>query len=171
MALGAREVYNDCGRGGSMAEPRWDALLAGDPAQVERGIDEWVESARQRAEKLDAVRAGVERIQISETSQNGAVTVTVDANGVLTDVRFDDSASRVHPSELGPLVMGCLRRAQSRIAEQVRDVTAAAVGDDLPETRKMLFENYRGRFGEAEPQGPPTRPRTDDDIADESFFE
>ncbi|GLZ32415.1 DNA-binding protein [Lentzea sp. NBRC 105346] len=152
-----------------MSEPRWDSLLSGDPSQVERGIDDWVEGVRQRADRMQQVRDQVDRIQITETS--GAVSVTVDANGVPTDIRFDDAASRVRPSELGPLVMGCLRRAQSRISERVREATAAAVGDDLPETRRMLVDNYRRRFGEAEPEAPRPKPRTDDDIPDESFFE
>ena len=152
-----------------MSEPRWDSLLGGDPSQVERGIDDWVEGVRQRADRMQQVRDQVDRIQVTETS--GAVSVTVDANGVPTDIRFDDAASRLHPSELGPLVMGCLRRAQSRIAERVREATVAAVGDDLPETRRMLVDTYHQRFGAAQPEAPRPKPRADDDIPDESFFE
>lgn len=153
-----------------MSEPRWDTLLSGDPAQVERGVDEWVAGVQARAGRMRAVQEQVQRIQVTETSQNGAVTVTVDANGVLTDVRFDEGASRLAPSELGPLLMGCLRRAQAKITERVREVTASV--DDLPETQRMLVESYRLRFGEAPPE-PVRRPRppVDDDGGDESVFE
>src|SRR5688500_6247618 len=68
-----------------MAEPRWDSLLSGDPAQVERGIDDWVAGVRQRADRMQQLKVQVDRIQVTETSKDGAVTVTVDANGVPTD--------------------------------------------------------------------------------------
>src|SRR5688500_16494767 len=103
-----------------MSEPRWDGLLSGDPGQAERGIDDWVEGMRQRADKLQALRAEVERIQVTETSANGAVVVTVDSGGSPVDIRFSDRASAVRPEDLGPLVMGCLRAARARITAQVQ---------------------------------------------------
>ncbi|MCR3753586.1 YbaB/EbfC family nucleoid-associated protein [Lentzea californiensis] len=101
-------------------------------SRLERGVDQWVEGLQQRADRLERLRSQADRIQVPETSQNGAVTVTIDATGKPLDIRFDDRAAAVRPSELGPLVMGCIRAAQSRIAQQVREATAAAVGDDLP---------------------------------------
>ncbi|MEU0882672.1 YbaB/EbfC family nucleoid-associated protein [Lentzea sp. NPDC005914] len=151
-----------------MPEPQWDTLFNGDPAQVERGVDEWVEGLRQRADRLQRLKTQVDRIQVTETSPNGAVTVTVDATGKPIDVRFGDRVGSVPPRELGPLVMGCIRTAQSRIAQQVREATTAAVGDDLPETRQMVVDSYREKFGDAPP---PERPRRgpDDDFGDESY--
>jgi DNA-binding protein YbaB len=160
-----------------MSQPRWDALFGGDPAQIERDVDEWVEGVQQRADRMRELRTEVERIQITETSGNGAVTVTVDANGVPVDIRFTDRASSVAPAELGPLVMGCLRAAQSRIAGRVSQAAATTVGTDLPETRQMLVDSYRQRFGDAAPEAPEapaTRrrppPRNGDDFADDSYL-
>lgn len=154
-----------------MSEPRWDSLLSGDPAQVERGVDEWVEGLRQRADRLRELRSQVDRIEVTETSQNGAVTVTVDANGTVTDIRFSDRVVNVAPSELGPLVMGCISTARSRITERVREATNAAVGDDLPETRQMLVESYREKFGDAPPPVARRQRPDDGDFEDDSYFE
>ncbi|MEU4448887.1 YbaB/EbfC family nucleoid-associated protein [Actinosynnema sp. NPDC050801] len=151
-----------------MSEPRWDGLLSGDPGQAERSVDDWVEGMRQRADKLQALRAEVERIQVTETSANGAVVVTVDSSGSPVDIRFTDRAGAVRPEDLGPLVMGCLRTARARITAQVRDAAEANMGGDLPDTRRMLVDSYRERFGEAAP--PPTRTRHDDDFGDDSYL-
>lgn len=154
-----------------MSEPRWDGLLSGDPGQAERSIDDWVEGMRRRADKLQALRTGVEQIQVTETSANGAVVVTVDSGGSPLDIRFTDRATAVRPEDLGPLVMGCLRAARSRITEQVRAVAEATVGGDLPDTGRMLVDSYRERFGEAAPAPPRRTTRDDDDFGDDSYLD
>jgi len=152
-------------------QPRWDALLGGDPEQIERSLDEWVDGVRQRADRMREIRTRVEAIQITETSSNGAVTVTIDANGLPTDIRFTERALSVQPAELGPLVMSTLRMAHGRIAEQVRDAATAVVGGDLPETREMLVDSYRTRFGESGRSAQRPRQATHDDhFGDESYL-
>lgn len=154
-----------------MREPRWDDLLTGDPERIEHGLDEWVEGIRRRADRMREIRTGVDAIRITETGGNGAVTVTVDANGLPVDLRFTERVRNIAPDELGHLVMRTLRTAQARIAQQVREVATTAVGDDLPETREMLVDSYRGRFGDAAPPGQPTSSATDkDDLGDESYL-
>ncbi|WP_447006518.1 YbaB/EbfC family nucleoid-associated protein [Saccharothrix isguenensis] len=119
-----------------------------------------VEGMRQRADKLQALRAEVERIRVTETSAYGAVVVTVDSNGSPVDIRFD-RASAVRPEDLGLLVMACLRAARARITAHVQAVTEETVGGDLPDTRRMVVDSYRERFGEA--AAPPRRTTRDDD--------
>ncbi|MFD7653243.1 YbaB/EbfC family nucleoid-associated protein [Actinosynnema sp. NPDC059797] len=152
-----------------MAEPRWDGLLSGDPEQAERSIDNWVEGMRNRADRLQALRDQVERIRVTETSPNGAVVVTVDSTGSPVDVRFTDRAVSVRPDDLGPLFMNTLNAARARIAGEVRAATEAQVGDDLPDTRRMVVDAYRDRFGDAPPPAPRTR-GDDDDFGDESYL-
>jgi DNA-binding protein YbaB len=149
-----------------MSEPRWDALF-GNPDGAERGIDDWVAGLRQRADRLDAVRTRVEEIRVEETSANGAVTVTVDANGVLSAIRFSERVANVRPDELSTSVMSALHTAQSRIAERVQEATEAELGDDLPDTGRMLVDSYRDRFGGGEPA---PHPRPDDDQFGEQSF-
>ncbi|WP_309115097.1 YbaB/EbfC family nucleoid-associated protein [Saccharothrix sp.] len=153
-----------------MAEPRWDGLLSGDPGQAERGIDDWVEGMRSRADRLQALRDQVERIRVTETSVNGAVVVTVDSTGSPVDVRFTDRAASVRPDDLGPLFMNTLNAARARIAGEVRAATESQVGDDLPDTRRMVVDAYRDRFGDAPPPAPRTRRLDDDDFGDDSYL-
>ncbi|WP_147455030.1 YbaB/EbfC family nucleoid-associated protein [Saccharothrix australiensis] len=159
-----------CGYNRRMAEPRWDGLLNGDPGQAERSIDDWVEGMRSRADRLQALRDEVERIRVTETSSNGAVVVTVDSTGSPVEVRFTDRAVSVRPDDLGPLFMNTLKAARARIAGEVRAATEAQVGDDLPETRRMVVDAYRDRFGDAPPPAPRTPRRDDDDFGDDSYL-
>lgn len=153
-----------------MAEPRWDGLLSGDPGEAERGIDDWVEGMRARADRLQALREQVELVRVTETSANGAVVVTVDSTGSPVDVRFTDRAASVRPEELGPLLMSTLTAARARIAGEVRAATEAQVGDDLPDTRRMVVDSYRDRFGDAPPPTPQRRRADDDDFGDDSYL-
>ncbi|MFI9813553.1 hypothetical protein [Saccharothrix variisporea] len=107
---------------------------------------------------------------MSETSANGAVTVTVDSSGSPVDVRFTERAAAVRPEELGPLFMSTLAVARARIAGEVRAATEAQLGDDLPDTRRMVVDAYRDRFGEAPPPAPRTRRRDDDDFSGDSYL-
>ncbi|MBW4720839.1 YbaB/EbfC family nucleoid-associated protein [Saccharothrix obliqua] len=140
-----------------MAEPSW--------GRAERGIDDWVEAMRGRAGRLQALRDQVERVRVTATSANGAVTVTVDSTGSPVDVRFTEQAA-ARPGELGPLFMNTLNTARSRITAEVRAATEAQVGDDLPETRRMVVDAYRDRFGDE----PPVPRRHDDDFSDDSYL-
>ena len=153
-----------------MAEPRWEGLLSGDPSQAERSVDDWVEGMRSRADRLQALRDQVERVRVTETSANGAVTVTVDSTGSPVDVRFTERAAGVRPEELGPLFMTTLNTARSRIAGEVRAATEAQVGDDLPDTRRMVVDAYRDRFGETPPPAPRARRPDQDDFSGDSYL-
>nr|WP_147459287.1 YbaB/EbfC family nucleoid-associated protein [Saccharothrix variisporea] len=163
-------VIREPGYKTDMAEPRWEGLLSGDPSQAERSIDDWVEGMRSRADRLQALRDQVEQVRVSETSANGAVTVTVDSSGSPVDVRFTERAAAVRPEELGPLFMSTLAVARARIAGEVRAATEAQLGDDLPDTRRMVVDAYRDRFGEAPPPAPRTRRRDDDDFSGDSYL-
>jgi DNA-binding protein YbaB len=137
-------------------------------AQIEWNIS--LEGMRSRADRLQGLRDQVERIRVTETSVNGAVVVTVDSTGSPVDVRFTDRAASVRPDDLGPLFMNTLNAARARIAGEVRAATESQVGDDLPDTRRMVVDAYRDRFGDAPPSTPRARRRDDDDFGDDSYL-
>jgi len=77
-------------------------LFAGDPVDVERGLDEWVAGFERNAARYRDLAHRVEEVRLSATSPSGVVTVTVDANGTLIDARFSDrvrhGCARPHPT-------------------------------------------------------------------------
>lgn len=82
-------------------------------------------------EKLSAVRCTAE-------SADGLVEVTVDAGGVLTDVRFTQAALRVTPEQLGRSVTEAGREAARLAREQHAEIISPIVDEagavpDLPD--------------------------------------
>ncbi|WP_454196995.1 YbaB/EbfC family nucleoid-associated protein [Nocardia sp. Marseille-Q1738] len=82
-------------------------------------------------EKLSAVRC-------TATSADGLVEVTVDAGGVLTDVRFTPAALRSTPEQLGRSVTEAGREAARSAREQHAEIIAPIAAEagsvpDLPD--------------------------------------
>ncbi|RKT86081.1 hypothetical protein SAMN05421805_13119 [Saccharopolyspora antimicrobica] len=124
-----------------------------DPAQAARAIRAWAQGLQEKANRVAAMQQEIARIRITERSRS--VTVTIDAEGIPVDVRFADQ--RTSGAELSAEFMAVLRRAQSRIADQVTETTRTTLGDQNPTTAKAVTANYRQRFP-AEAPPPPTGP-------------
>ncbi|MER7082083.1 hypothetical protein SAMN02982929_02972 [Saccharopolyspora kobensis] len=125
-----------------------------DPAQADRAIRAWAQGLQEKANRVAAMQQEIGRIRITERSRS--VTVTIDAEGVPVDVRFADQ--RTSGAELSAEFMAVLRRAQSRIAEQVTETTRATLGDQDPTTANAVTANYRQRFPAAPPPAGPASP-------------
>ena len=124
-------------------------------------FSEAVAEARRTVEQLDHLRGQAEHVTVTETSEDGSVTVTVNSGGVLTDLRItgDQSGERI-----ATLVLDTMRRAQARIADRMSDVMRA----DDPALRDRVLAVYHDRFPEpAEPGG---RPTADDEQDGGSFM-
>ncbi|MER7011250.1 YbaB/EbfC family nucleoid-associated protein [Saccharopolyspora sp. NPDC000359] len=122
-----------------------------DPAQADRAVRAWAEGLQEKANRVAAMQQEISRIRITERSRS--VTVTVDAEGLPVDVRFNDR--RATGAELSAEFMAVLRRAQSRIPDQVTEATRTTLGDQDPTTANAVTSNYRQRFpAEPPPPGP-----------------
>lgn len=136
-------------------------LFGGDPAEVARGLDEWVAGFEQKAARYQELQHEVDDVRISETSPNGAVTVTIDAGGVLVDVQFTDRIVNTSPAELGRQLLIAVNQAKAKIAGRVREVAGQVVGE---EAGSRITGYYEQKFGAApEDQKPPPRRQDDDD--------
>ncbi|GAA4829886.1 YbaB/EbfC family nucleoid-associated protein [Saccharopolyspora rosea] len=134
-----------------------------DPAQAEQALQDWADGLRDKAQRFAEVRRQLDDTRITESGRS--VTVTVDAQGVPTDVRFADS--RAPGAELSAEFMAVLRRAQSRITERATEITGSVLGDDSAAANAVL-EQFRRRFPG---QQPPPAPELDDgDFSDETFL-
>jgi DNA-binding protein YbaB len=118
-----------------------------DPDEMQRRVSQWAQGFADKAAKVKVMRARVEQIQACASSPDGAVHVTVDARGVLTDLTFTDKIREMRPPELAAQVMACLRRAQQQLAPKVRETMQATVGDEQTLVDNVV-SSYRERFGE-----------------------
>jgi DNA-binding protein YbaB len=118
-----------------------------DPDEMERRLSQWTQEFAAKAKQFHAMRTQVERVAVTESSRDGAVRVTVDSRGMLTDLALTDRIRDMSPPELAVQVMACLRRAQQQLAPLVQDAMQATVGGDEPVVEKVV-SGYRERFGE-----------------------
>ncbi|MEU8896850.1 YbaB/EbfC family nucleoid-associated protein [Nocardia sp. NPDC048505] len=71
-----------------------------------------IEARAQRAlNRLRDLGDEMKKVRGRESSEDGAVTVEVDGNGALVDLRFTSAVSRMSPSEFEQAVVGTARRA------------------------------------------------------------
>lgn len=118
-----------------------------DPEQLERRLSQWAQGFADKAEQFRAMRAQVEQVQVTESSRDGAVRVTVDSRGMLTDLAFTDRIRETSPPALAAQVMACLRRARQQLAPLVQEAMQSTVGGEEPLVDNVV-SSYRERFGE-----------------------
>ncbi|GDY30061.1 YbaB/EbfC family nucleoid-associated protein [Gandjariella thermophila] len=126
-------------------------------AAVNARLDQWVADAKAKAQRYQEMQAEVSRVSATESSPDGVVTVTVDANGALTDLRITDRVREMSGTQVAAAVLGAMRRAQSRLPDRVAEVMQSTIGDDQA-AMDIVMANYRGRFPEVDEPEPP---RTD----------
>jgi YbaB/EbfC DNA-binding family protein len=94
--------------------------------------------------RTQAVRDRVAGLAVTERSPDGAVEVTVDRDGAVTNLKFLDPARRLQPSALSSTAMHCIRRAQGRLGEQYEQIVRSVTGDD--ESGRRMVARYRQRY-------------------------
>ena len=134
----------------------------------------WERQVAETAQRYRLLQERLAQLSITESSGDGAVKVTVSASGMLTDLTLRE---RWHPEPLDAIaaeIMACLRRAQARIPELLRQAMFDTVGSREPSTH-LLLDDARRRFPEQEPQQPrqSRTPRQDsgDDWAEREVME
>jgi hypothetical protein len=115
------------------------------------------------------------RLVVTEVSAQGTVRVSVDGQGMPTELTITDRARGVDPARLSAEMMFCLRRAQHTLAERVAGLVASSVPDGGDRAAGRIVARYRERF----PQVPEdavrpwlhrSRPSDDDDFGQSSFL-
>ena len=138
-------------------------------------IDQWSAAAREKAERYQAMQARAGQVSVTESSQDGLVTVTVDSAGNVSDLRITDRVKELSGAQISATVLLTLRRAQARLPEKLAEVMAETIGDDQ-QTMDVIVGNYRAKFPEppsdepTPPARPPSPPSGDDDFGGESVM-
>ncbi|MGV9365752.1 YbaB/EbfC family nucleoid-associated protein [Amycolatopsis sp. NPDC003731] len=143
-----------------MTGPNGLGDLMRDPDETIRRMDDWAAGFAAKAQRYQAAQEQTERLRLTATSSDGAVSVTVGADGTVTDLTFSNKVKSFPLEELSRQILTTMRRAQSGIADRVAGVMAEQLGDEDRETRGLLLDNLRGRFPDPdEPdEQPPTPP-------------
>jgi DNA-binding protein YbaB len=119
--------------------------------ETQRRLSQWAQGFADKAEQFHAMRTQVEQVEVTESARDGAIRVTVDSRGALTNLAFTDRIREVSPPELAAAVMICLRRAQQQLAPLIQDAMQATIGGEEPLVDKVV-SGYQERFGEGSSQ-------------------
>lgn len=144
-----------------MTGPNGLGDLMRDPDEAIRRMDDWAAGFAAKAERYQAAQEETERLRLTASSGDGAVSVTVGADGTVTDLTFSNKVKSFPLDELSRAILTTMRRAQSGIAEKVAGVMSERLGDEDRETRTLLLDNLRGRFpdpDEPDDAPPPAEP-------------
>ncbi|ADJ46998.1 hypothetical protein AMES_5173 [Amycolatopsis mediterranei S699] len=139
-----------------MTRPDGLGDLIQDPDETIRRMDDWAAGFAAKAERYQAAQEETERLRLTATSSDGAVSVTVGADGTVTDLTFSNKVKSFPLEELSRQILTTMRRAQSGIADRVAGVMAEQLGDEDRETRGALLDSLRGRF--PDPDEPDEQP-------------
>ena len=139
-----------------MTRPNGLGDLIQDPDETIRRMDDWAAGFAAKAERYQAAQEQTERLRLTATSSDGAVRVTVGADGTVTDLTFSNKVKSFPLEELSRQILTTMRRAQSGIADRVAGVMAEQLGDEDRETRGALLDSLRGRF--PDPDEPDEQP-------------
>lgn len=125
------------------------------PEQTERQVQQWAAEYAAKADRYQQMQQQISQVSATESSPDGAVQVTVDSGGVVTDLVLSEKAGQLRPQQLATLILDVMRRAQSGLTDRVQQVMQDTVGDDEA-TVQAVVTNYRQRF----PQPPEPQPRS-----------
>ncbi len=125
-------------------------MFGQDPEQVQREVSQWAAQFEEKAQQYQRMSQEVNKISVTESSRDGAVRVTVGANGNITDLTLTKRIQQYSPSQLSQEILGCMQRAQAQLAERVQQTMRATVGDD-EQLVQHTAATYRSQFGEQRP--------------------
>lgn len=105
---------------------------------MRRQLDAVLDTLNEQQRLLGEVRAELAAVRVVGRSPDGTVQVTVDASGVLHDVRFTPEALRGTPEQLSGAVREANAEAVRCAREQTRTLLApiteaAEISPDLPD--------------------------------------
>jgi DNA-binding protein YbaB len=126
------------------------------PGQAGQALIGWADKLQRKAEAYRSLHHQMSQLAVTEASADGMVRVSVDAQGVPTELTLTERARGVDPARLSAELMTCLRRAHSTLASEVQDLVAAAALDSEDGAAAQIVTCYRDRFGDV-PQSPSAR--------------
>lgn len=119
-------------------------MLSQDPTEAGDQLERFAQDLQRKAQRYTQLQQQLDSASVTERSTGGEVTVTVDANGVLTRLDLSERTRGMDPAALSAQIMSCQRRAQARLREQVSALVHETVGDDAAGAN--IVNQYTERF-------------------------
>lgn len=101
-----------------------------DPEAAQAYLRGWKTRVERMAADTQAMSERLGQLRVRGTDENDLVEVTIDANGVLTGIRFTPRVRRVAPEAVEQAVMAAIRSARLRAAGQAREIIVETMGPD-----------------------------------------
>ncbi|MGW5558197.1 YbaB/EbfC family nucleoid-associated protein [Micromonospora sp. NPDC003944] len=111
---------------------------------AERRLNEWETSLAERAARAKTLSATMRDLTGTARNADRTVDVTVDAAGLLIDLRLDERV-RQHPAaHTAQQIMETTTAARADLLRQVREATTQSLGDDP--SAQAIIDSYRTRL-------------------------
>ncbi|MEU4320424.1 YbaB/EbfC family nucleoid-associated protein [Nocardia fluminea] len=125
-------------------------------------LSRWAEDLEQKAQRYQELHDKMTAVSVTDTSADGRISVTVDANGSTTAITLAAAVRGMDPTAVATELMACTHRAQARLRDQVTGLVHDTVGTD--EAGEAIVGQYSDRFPDLDPSAsapvPPPMPAT-----------
>jgi DNA-binding protein YbaB len=98
-----------------------------EPKQI---VDSYTQEVSDLAARAAEARDQIQHLAGTASSQDGAVTVTVNGGGALRSLTFGPAADQISRVRLAEVVMSTARRAQAQASQQILAIMTPLVGED-----------------------------------------
>lgn len=109
-----------------------------DAEDARERLEAWQADASRRAADTQAASAGLRALRVTAADAHGAVEVTVDSTGAMTDVRLSARVQRMSLEQTQQAIMGAYRNARVKLAEAAAEVVRETIGTDSATGRALL---------------------------------
>lgn len=120
-------------------------MISSDPTKAAEELEKWAAGLEKKARGYTQLQQRLDETSVTAVARDGAIRVTVDANGVPTALDLSERARELPAGQLSAEIMGCMRQAQARLREQVKGLIADTVPADDEPARNMVAQ-YEQRF-------------------------
>ncbi|WP_431963305.1 YbaB/EbfC family nucleoid-associated protein [Nocardia sp. bgisy134] len=101
-----------------------------DPSRIAEDIAHMAADFERQAERFEQLRERMAALTATESSSDGRIAVSVNNNGVPTDIVLAVGTRGMDPAAVSAEIMSCMRRAQATLRAQVAETVQNTVGDD-----------------------------------------
>lgn len=109
----------------------------------------WAADLERTAQRFTDLKTQMDAVSVTDTSTDGKISVTVDANGSPTAITLAPSIRGADPAATAAELMACIHRAQAKLRDRITGLVTATVGDTGP--AHNIIDQYNERFPDPDP--------------------